>query len=66
VTVINGYGSFVSNQCVSIDGERKVSADHILVAVGGKPSLPQIEGIHHCISSDGFFALDKQPEVSTV
>lgn len=38
------------------------SADNILIAVGGKPSLPNIPGIEHCINSDGFFALSEQPK----
>ena len=37
------------------------SADHILVAVGGKPSFPAIPGAEHGISSDGFFELKERP-----
>ena len=39
-----------------------LTADNIMIAVGGRPSIPQIPGGEHCISSDGFFALDKQPK----
>ena len=37
------------------------SADHILVAVGGKPAFPAIPGAEHGISSDGFFELKERP-----
>ena len=40
---------------VSVGGET-YTADHILVAVGGKPTFPDMEGAAHCISSDGFFS----------
>jgi glutathione reductase (NADPH) len=38
---------------VAIDvGGTKLTARHVLVAVGGKPSLPRVEGIEHAITSD--------------
>ncbi|KDO22925.1 glutathione-disulfide reductase [Saprolegnia parasitica CBS 223.65] len=40
------------------DGRR---GDERLVAVGGQPVMPDIPGIEHCISSDGFFELDERP-----
>ncbi len=50
-------------------GENKVSvgdevytADHILIAVGGHPTWPQIPGAEHGISSDGFFELEHLPK----
>lgn len=61
IDVINGYASFEGNNKVKV-GEQIYTADNILIAVGGKPSLPSIPGIEHCISSDGFFQLDKQPK----
>jgi glutathione reductase (NADPH) len=39
----------------------KYKADNIVIATGGQPSLPHIEGIHHVIDSDGFFSLTKLP-----
>jgi len=38
------------------------TGDNILIAVGGKPSMPDIPGIEYCITSDGFFSLEKQVE----
>jgi glutathione reductase (NADPH) len=60
VEVITGFGAFSGPNEVTV-GADKFTAEHILIAVGGKPFLPNIPGIEHCISSDGFFALDKQP-----
>jgi glutathione reductase (NADPH) len=61
VEYINGFGSFIGDKRVSVNGVT-YTADHILVAVGGKPNLPSIPGIEHCISSDGFFQLEHQPK----
>ncbi len=52
--------SLISPSQIEGSGE-KYTADHILVAVGGKPTLPNITGVHHGITSDGFFALTSQP-----
>jgi len=46
---------------VEVDG-KTYSADHVLIAVGGKPLMPDIPGAEHCISSDGFFDLKTQPQ----
>ena len=43
------------------------SADHILVAVGGYPTIPDdVPGAEHGISSDGFFELTSLPKKSVV
>jgi glutathione reductase (NADPH) len=41
---------------------RQVSAEHILIAVGGWPSLPEIPGIEHAISSNEVFYLEELPQ----
>ena len=46
---------------VSVAG-RTVTARHVLVATGGKPSLPGVPGIEHAIRSDDVFYLDRLPE----
>ncbi len=43
-------------------GAEKVTAERILVAVGGHPVKPDIPGIEHTISSDGMFELTEQPK----
>ncbi len=43
-------------------GNTKVTADKILIAVGGRPIRPNILGIEHAITSDAIFHLKEQPE----
>jgi NADPH-dependent 2,4-dienoyl-CoA reductase/sulfur reductase-like enzyme len=44
-------------------GDKEYTADHILIAVGGQPKVPDIPGAkEHAITSDGFFALEEQPK----
>ena len=61
VTVIKGFAKFVDNKTVEVNGEHN-TADHILIAVGGRPSIPHIEGAEHGIDSNGFFELKEQPK----
>lgn len=61
VTVIQGFGRFVSPNTVEVNG-KLYSADHISIATGGKPSWPYIPGAELGIDSDGFFALQQQPK----
>jgi glutathione reductase (NADPH) len=42
-------------------GERQLHASHIVVATGGRPSIPQVPGAELGIDSDGFFELEKLP-----
>jgi glutathione reductase (NADPH) len=72
VELIHGSASFTSNPSEvsvidSITGETRVlSADHIVVACGGRPVMPNIPGIDLCINSDGFFDLPSLPRRVTV
>lgn len=43
------------------DGTRK-TAKHILIAVGGRPVKPQIEGAEHAITSNEIFHLEELPK----
>lgn len=61
ITRIEGYAHFVNNNTVSVNG-KEYTADHILIATGGKPVFPDIPGAELGIDSDGFFALDEQPK----
>ncbi|GHE89158.1 glutathione-disulfide reductase [Thalassotalea profundi] len=61
VTVIEGFAKFIDKNTVEVNGQR-YSADHICIATGGRPSIPQIEGAELGITSDGFFALKQQPK----
>ncbi|WP_173497828.1 glutathione-disulfide reductase [Shewanella sp. ISTPL2] len=61
VTLLNGYGRFVDGNTIEVDGEH-YTADHILIATGGAPTIPNIPGAQYGIDSDGFFALREQPK----
>lgn len=61
VTVINGYGRFVDAKTVEVNGLH-YSADHITIATGGEPMIPDVPGAEYGIDSDGFFGLTERPE----
>ncbi|NEP00533.1 MAG: glutathione-disulfide reductase [Symploca sp. SIO2E9] len=62
VELIQGYAKFLEPHTVEI-GERKITADKILIAVGGHPVKPaEILGIEHAITSDDIFHLPEQPQ----
>ena len=56
VDVIKGFARFVDAKTIEVNGET-ITADHILIATGGRPSHPDIPGVEYGIDSDGFFAL---------
>ncbi len=66
VDLMVGAATFTGGNEIKVVGEGGAeevhTADHILIAVGGKPSMPSIPGIEYCIDSNGFFELDSQPE----
>ncbi|WP_087020631.1 glutathione-disulfide reductase [Thaumasiovibrio subtropicus] len=65
VEVINGFAKFVDANTVEVNGEH-YTADHILIAVGGEPTIPNIPGAEHGIDSNGFFELNAQPKRTAV
>ncbi len=56
VEVIQGYAKLVDSHNITV-GERQVTADKILIAVGGYPTRPNIPGVEHAIVSDDMFHL---------
>mmetsp|Transcript_5256 Transcript_5256/g.8014 ORF Transcript_5256/g.8014 Transcript_5256/m.8014 type:complete len:458 (+) Transcript_5256:272-1645(+) len=60
---IVGSAEFVNKNTVRVQG-KDYTADHILIAVGGYPWIPEsMKGAaEHAITSDGFFELETQPE----
>lgn len=61
VTHIFGAAKFIDANTVAVDG-KQYQADRIVIATGGRPSVPDIEGANLGITSDGFFELEEQPE----
>jgi glutathione reductase (NADPH) len=61
VEIIPGRGKFIDRHTVQV-GDRIVTAERILIAVGGVPVRPDIPGIEHAIVSDDVFKLQTQPK----
>lgn len=61
VDVIRGHARFIDAHTVEVNGEQ-YTADHILIAVGGEPAIPDIPGAQLGIDSDGFFRLQQCPQ----
>ncbi|KAI8011342.1 hypothetical protein LOK49_LG06G00342 [Camellia lanceoleosa] len=61
VTLIEGRGKIMDPPTVDVDG-KLYSARHILVAVGGRPSIPEIPGSEYAIDSDAALDLPSRPE----
>jgi glutathione reductase (NADPH) len=61
IAVIEGTAKLVDPHTVAI-GERRVTAQNILIATGGSPSKPSIPGIEHAITSNEAFELPALPK----
>ncbi|MCW8091911.1 glutathione-disulfide reductase [Alteromonas sp. ASW11-130] len=61
ITRIEGHATFVDDHTIEVNGEH-LTSQHITIAVGGHPNLPDIPGAEYGIDSDGFFALSEQPK----
>lgn len=60
VKIINGFAKIISNNEVQVNGEI-LSTNSILIAVGGKSYMPDIQGKELCINSDAALDLNKFP-----
>ena len=61
VTVVKGYGEFVNESTVTVNGE-EYTAPHILIATGGRAVRPAITGGEYGLDSNGFFGLTEAPK----
>ncbi len=62
---IVGLARFVDDRTIEVEG-LKYSADHIVIAPGGAPVIPDSEGAELGITSDGFFELQQLPRRTAV
>ncbi|VEI78186.1 Glutathione reductase [Mannheimia haemolytica] len=66
VDVLHGFARFKDAKTLIVsyaDGSsEEVTAEHILIATGGRPSVPNVKGAEYGITSDGVFALDALPK----
>tara|TARA_B100000929_G_C15470157_1_gene407572 strand:- start:95 stop:1429 length:1335 start_codon:yes stop_codon:yes gene_type:complete len=61
IDYLQGFGKLIDKNTVSVDG-KQYTAEHIVIATGGEPTVPNIDGAENCITSDGFFTLDILPK----
>lgn len=60
VELIRGFARFIDAHTLDIAGAR-ITAEHIVIATGGRPQIPALPGAQFGISSDGFFELNACP-----
>lgn len=61
VDYLTGNAHFVDAHTVAV-GDSEHSAERIVIATGGRPSVPAIPGAELGITSDGFFQLAERPQ----
>ena len=61
VEIVRGTARFVGPKTVKA-GADTYTAEHIVIAVGGRPLVPELPGAGFGITSDGFFELQQQPK----
>ncbi len=61
VELLRGHATLVDAHTVEVD-EHKVTADKILIAVGGDPIKPKVPGVEHVITSREMFQLQQLPK----
>ena len=61
VEILQGRAIVKDANTMTLDG-RDITAKYILVAVGGTPYMPQIDGIEHAISSNEAFHIEVLPK----
>jgi glutathione reductase (NADPH) len=60
VELLHGYGRFEGPRAIVVDGTR-AEAEHVAIATGGRPIIPNWKGAELGITSDDFFELETQP-----
>jgi len=58
---IVGAARFIDAHTIEVDGQI-FKAEHIVIATGSTPKIPNIPGAKLGVDSNGFFALQKQPK----
>jgi len=65
VDYLVGSARFIDAHTVAI-GDTEYTADRIVIATGGRPSVPDIPGAELGITSDDFFELEERPQTVLV
>jgi len=61
VEVLSGRATFVGPHTLEV-GDRRVTTDKILIAVGGRPAKPNFPGAEHALTSREMFQLTQLPQ----
>jgi glutathione reductase (NADPH) len=61
VEIFHGHGRLVDAHTIDL-GDKTVTADKVLIAVGGAPVKPDFPGAEYAITSDDIFTLPEQPK----
>jgi glutathione reductase (NADPH) len=61
VRIVDGRANLLDAHTVAVDGT-EYSAERILIATGGWPSVPDIPGKQHIVTSNDMFFLDQLPK----
>jgi len=61
VQIIEGWATLADTHTVAV-GAQRLTAQNILIATGGKPSVPDIAGREHVITSNEIFDIDPFPK----
>ncbi len=62
VEVFGARATVTDPHCVRLATGAEYSAKHLLIATGGRPTLPEIPGIEHAVTSNEMFELEERPE----
>jgi len=61
VQLFQSRAAFVDPHTLEVDG-RKITAEKILIAVGGRPVKPDLPGMEYTVTSNEMFHLQEQPQ----
>jgi len=61
VELYESRAELIDNHTVKV-GDKIVTAEYILIATGGTPTMPDVPGIEHAISSNEAFYLEEMPK----
>ena len=62
VTLFEGYGRLEDAHTVAVGDTHRITAEHIVIATGGKPAVPHVPGREWAITSESMFDLDPFPK----
>lgn len=65
VALLEGHATLVDKNTVAV-GDKRYTAKHILLAVGGWPHIPEIKGKEYAITSNEAFYLEQLPKRCTI